>query len=47
MPSLAEFVDAVVGIDTHHDAHEAEIADAAGTPIATMKISNDTASPSS
>jgi transposase len=26
MPMLAEVVDAVVGVDTHRDTHEAEIA---------------------
>jgi transposase len=40
---LAEVVDAVIGIDTHRDSHEVEIADAGGTPIATMRISNDSA----
>lgn len=43
MPSLAELVDAVIGVDTHRDTHEAEIADATGSPIATLKISNDSA----
>ena len=43
MPSLAEVVDAVIGVDTHRDTHEAEIADATGTPIATVQISNDSA----
>lgn len=43
MPSLAELVDAVIGVDTHRDTHEAEIADATGTPIATLKIGNDSA----
>lgn len=43
MPSLAELVDAVIGVDTHRDTHEAEIADATGTPIATLKIRNDSA----
>jgi transposase len=38
---LAELVDAVVGVDTHRDTHEAEIALPTGTPIATRKISND------
>jgi transposase len=33
----------VIGIDTHRDSHEVEIADATGTPIATMRISNDSA----
>jgi transposase len=40
---LAEVVDAVIGIDTHRDNHEVEIADSRGTPIATMRISNDDA----
>jgi len=40
---LAEAVDAVIGIDTHRDSHEAEIADAAGKPIATMQIGSDSA----
>ena len=38
---LAEVVDAVIGIDTHRDTHEVEIADAAGKPIAVMRIGND------
>jgi transposase len=41
MTMLAEVVDAVIGIDTHRDSHEVEIADAAGRPIATMQVSND------
>jgi hypothetical protein len=40
---LAEVVDAVIGIDTHRDSHEVEIADPPGTPIATMQIGNDSA----
>jgi transposase len=40
---LTEVVDAVIGIDTHRDSHEVEIADATGTPIAMMRISNDSA----
>ena len=40
---LAECVDAVVGVDTHRDTHEAEIAYPSGTPIATISISNDSA----
>jgi transposase len=43
MAMLAEVVDAVVGIDTHRDSHEVEIADATGKPVATMRISNDSA----
>ena len=40
---LAEVVDAVVGVDTHRDTHEVEIASRCGTPIATCKIGNDDA----
>jgi transposase len=43
MTMLAEVVDAVVGIGTHRGSHEVEIADAAGKPVATMRISNDSA----
>jgi hypothetical protein len=43
MTMLAEVVDAVIGIDTHRDSHEIEIADAAGKPITTMRIGNDSA----
>ncbi len=43
MGSLAESVDAFIGVDTHRDTHEAEIADANGTPIATVQIRNDSA----
>jgi transposase len=38
---LAEVVDAVVGVDTHRDTHEVELAYPSGTPIATIAISND------
>ena len=38
---LAEVVDAVIGIDTHRDSHEVEIADPAGKPIAVLRIGND------
>lgn len=41
MPSWAELVDAVVGVETHRDTHQVEIALATGTPIATTKISNN------
>jgi hypothetical protein len=41
MTMLAEVIDAVIGIDTHRDSHEAEIADAAGRPITTVQVSND------
>jgi transposase len=39
---LAEFIDAVVGVDTHRDTHHVEIALPNGAPIATCSISNDT-----
>lgn len=38
---LAEIVDAVVGVDTHRDTHEVEIATPGGAAIATCQISND------
>jgi transposase len=40
---LAEVVDAVIGIDTHRDSHEVEIADAAGRPITALQVGNDSA----
>ena len=40
---LADVVDAVVGVDTHRDTHEIELAHPTGTPIATTTISNDNA----
>jgi hypothetical protein len=43
MTMLAEVIDAVIGIDTHRDSHEVEIADPAGKPGATMRIGNDSA----
>jgi transposase len=43
MTMLAETVDAVIGIDTHRDTHEVEIADPAGRPIAVLQVSNDSA----
>ena len=39
---LAELVDAVVGVDTHRDTHQVEIALPNGAPIALTTISNDT-----
>ena len=42
MPILAELVDAVVGVDTHRDSHEVEIAHPSGAVIATRRIDNDT-----
>jgi transposase len=38
---LADVVDAVVGVDTHRDSHQVEIASRTGTPIATCQIGND------
>lgn len=43
MTMLAEVADAVIGIGTHRDSHEVEIADAAGRPIAALRIGNDSA----
>lgn len=43
MPMLAEVVDAVIGIDTHRDSHEVEIADTTGVPLAATRIGNDSA----
>ena len=42
MPMLAELIDAVVGVDTHRDTHQVEIALPSGAPIAVTTISNDT-----
>jgi hypothetical protein len=42
VPLLAELVDAVVGVDTHRDTHQVEIALPNGAPIAVTTISNDT-----
>ena len=41
MPMLAELVDAVVGVDTHRDTHQVEIALPNGALIAVTTISND------
>ena len=38
---LAEVVDAVVGVDTHRDTHQVEIASPNGVPIARCSIRND------
>lgn len=43
MPMLAERVGVIVGVDTHRDTHQAEIAHPTGSPIATRAISNDSA----
>jgi transposase len=40
MTMLAEVAGAVIGTGTHRDSHEVEIADAAGKPIAAMRIGN-------
>ncbi|MCK9928424.1 transposase [Frankia sp. Mgl5] len=40
---LAEIVDAVVGVDTHRDSHQAEIALPSGVAIATCSVRNDSA----
>jgi len=40
---LSEVVDAVIGVDTHRDFHQVEIAHPTGTPITTTTISNDDA----
>jgi len=40
---LAEVVDAVVGVDTHRDVHEAELAAPSGSLIAQVQVSNDSA----
>src|SRR5215210_3507574 len=41
VPMLAELVDAVVGVDTHRDTHQIEIALPTGAPIATCTIGNN------
>ena len=41
VPMLAELLDAVVGVDTHRDTHQVEIALPNGAPIASTTISND------
>jgi hypothetical protein len=43
VPMLGHVIDAVIGVDTHRDTHEIELASPAGTPLATLRISNDTA----
>jgi transposase len=40
VPIVADVVDAVVGVDTHRDSHEAEMATPTGVPIATVRVSN-------
>ena len=43
MPMLADIIDAVVGVDTHRDTHQAEIALPTGAPIATVRVANTSA----
>lgn len=43
MPTLAKCVDAVVGINSHHDSHEVQITSSTGTLIAAVTISKNTA----
>ncbi len=40
---LGEVVDAVVGVDTHRDVHEAELAAPSGSLIAQLQVPNDSA----
>jgi transposase len=40
VPSVADMVDAVVGVDTHRDTHDADIATPTGVPIATVRVAN-------
>ena len=42
MTMLAAAVDAVIGIGTHRDAREVEIAGAAGKPIAVLRLPGKT-----
>ena len=41
MPMLADCIDAVIGVDTHRDTHEAEIARPTGAPIDICSVGND------
>ena len=43
MTTLAEVVDAVVGVDTHRDTHEAELAAPNGMVLARVQVNNDDA----
>jgi transposase len=43
VPLLAEVVDAVVGIDTHRDVHEAEVAAPSGAALAQLQVPNSDA----
>jgi hypothetical protein len=40
MPSVAEVVDAVVGVDTHADTHTAELSTGTGVVLAAITVSN-------
>jgi len=42
VPILAEIVDAVVGVDTHRDTHQVEIATPTGATLGTIQIPNTT-----
>ncbi len=42
MPMLAELIDAVVGVDTHRDTHQVDIALPNAAPITLTTVSNDT-----
>lgn len=43
MAMLSELVDAVIGVDTHRDTNQLEIAYPSGAVIATGAFSNDSA----
>jgi transposase len=43
VPLLAEVVDAVVGVDTHRDVHEAEVAAPSGAVLAQLQVPNSDA----
>ncbi len=43
MPLLADVVDAVVGVDTHRDVHEAEVAVPSGAVVAQLQVPNSDA----
>ena len=43
MTSLAEVVDAVLGVDTHRDTHEVELAAPTGALLGRVQVSNDAA----
>jgi transposase len=43
VPMSVEVVDAIVGVNTDRDSHEVQLVSPAGTPIATVSISKDSA----